>query len=127
MSVAEQGRKKILIVDDEESVCVGMREMLNDAGYSAFYATDGKGAINAVADAEYSLIFMDMIMPGMSGLETFRKIKEIKSGQRVVLFTGFFKEADKMIYQGIKEGMIDVFIRKPFYSDEIINTAKKYA
>ncbi|MEK6531780.1 MAG: response regulator [Deltaproteobacteria bacterium] len=125
--MAEQGRKKILIVDDEESVCVGMREMLNDAGYSAFYATDGKGAIKAMADAEYSLIFMDMIMPGMSGLETFRKIKEIKSSQTVVLFTGFFKEADKMIYQGIKEGMIDVFIRKPFYSDEIINTAKKYA
>ncbi len=126
MTVAQEERKKILIIDDEESVCVGMKEMLKDAGFNAFYATDGKRAIEAMSDSDYSLIFMDMIMPGMNGLETFRQIKKIKPGQRVVMFTGFFKEADKMIYQGIKEGMIDVFIRKPFYSDEIINTAKKY-
>jgi CheY-like chemotaxis protein len=118
---------KILVVDDEESVGIGMSEMLKDAGYSAYYVTNGKDALEAVKDTDYSLIFMDMVMPGMNGLDTFRKIKELRPNQRVVLFTGYFKEADKAIYQGIREGMIDVFIRKPFYSEEILNTAKKYA
>jgi len=46
---------------------------------------------------------------------------------RVVLFTGYFKDADKSIYEGVREGMIDVYIRKPFFTDEIVQTARKYA
>ena len=70
---------------------------------------------------------MDMVMPGMNGLETFRDIKKVSPGSRVVLFTGFFIDAENVIYQGIREGMIDEFIRKPFFADEIITTARKYA
>jgi hypothetical protein len=44
-----------------------------------------------------------------------------------VLFTGYFKDADRAIFQGVKEGMIDEFIRKPFFTEEIVLTARKYA
>lgn len=118
--------RKVLIVDDEETVGIGMSEMLKDAGFDATYVTSGKDAVERVKGADYPLIFMDMVMPGMNGLDTFRKIKELNPGTKVVLFTGYFKEADKAIFQGIREGMIDQYIRKPFYSEEIINTAKKY-
>lgn len=119
--------KKILIVDDEETVGIGMSEMLKDAGFDASYVTNGKEAVEAMGEKPFGLVFMDMVMPGMNGLETFRSIKRLNPGTRVVLFTGHFKDADKAIYEGVREGMIDEYIRKPFFSDEIIQTARKYS
>lgn len=128
MNVAEKAdERKVLVVDDEETVGIGISEILKDAGYDAAYVTSGRDALKALEGTRYSLIFMDMIMPVMSGLETFRKIKHISPRSRVVLFTGYFKDADKAIYQGVKEGMIDEYIRKPFFAEEIVHTAKKYA
>ncbi|MBI5641887.1 MAG: response regulator [Deltaproteobacteria bacterium] len=123
----EKEPKNILIVDDEESVGLGMSEILKGAGFKAFYVTSGKDALEEVLKSRYSLVFMDMVMPGMNGLETFRKIKEISPVSKVVLFTGYFKDADTAIYQGIKEGMIDEFLRKPFFAEEIITTAQRYS
>ncbi|HAO94223.1 MAG: hypothetical protein A2X99_08340 [Deltaproteobacteria bacterium GWB2_55_19] len=120
-------RGNVLIVDDEETVGIGMSEMLKDAGFHAVYVTNGAEAVREAQKSQYSLVFMDMVMPGMNGLETFRDIKKVSPGSRVVLFTGFFIDAENVIYQGIREGMIDEFIRKPFFADEIITTARKYA
>ncbi len=118
--------RMVLVVDDEETVGIGMSEMLKDAGFNAFYVTSGKDALEAFNKNSYSLVFMDMIMPGMNGLETYRHIKKLNPQTKVVLFTGYFKDADKAIYEGVREGMIDVSIRKPFFTEEIVNTAKKY-
>jgi len=120
-------KKRILVVDDEETVGIGMSEMLSDAGYESGYVTSGSEALDAMRKAQYSLVFMDMVMPGLDGLETFRHIKEINPDTPVVLFTGYFKDADSAIYEGVREGMIDEYIRKPFFSEEIIKTARKYA
>ena len=122
-----QMEKKVLLVDDEESVGIGMSEMLKDAGFDARYVTSGPEAVKEVENVEYSLVFMDMVMPGMNGLETFRLIRRRKPETRGVLFTGYFKDADKAIFDGVREGMIDVYIRKPFFHDEIVSTAVKYA
>ncbi|MBI4948821.1 MAG: response regulator [Deltaproteobacteria bacterium] len=120
-------KPSILIVDDEEAVGLGMSEILKDEGFEAAYALNGKDAVEAMNAKSYSLVFMDMIMPGMNGLEAYREIKRIRPQTRVILFTGFFKDAEEVIMQGIKEGMIDEFIRKPYFADEIIRSARKYA
>ena len=125
--MAAEKLKNILIVDDEETVGIGMSEMLRDAGFDASYVTSGEKAIEAMSLRPYGLVFMDMVMPGMDGLETFRSIKKLNPDARVILFTGYFKDADKSIYEGVREGMIDVYIRKPFFTDEIVQTARKYA
>ncbi|MBI5902026.1 MAG: response regulator [Deltaproteobacteria bacterium] len=126
MSAAEID-KRILIVDDEETVGIGMSEMLKDAGYEAKYVTSGKEAVEEVRHFRYSLIFMDMVMSGMNGLETYRQIRKFNQDARVVLFTGYFKDADRTIYDGVREGMIDLSIRKPFFAEEIVKTARKYS
>ncbi|MBZ0219438.1 MAG: response regulator [Candidatus Methylomirabilis sp.] len=125
--VPETKQRKILVVDDEETVGLGMSEILRDEGFEAAYAVNGIEAVEAVKDSHYSLIFMDMIMPGMNGLETFREIRKIRPAAKVVLFTGYFRDAEDAILQGVKEGMIDEFIRKPYFADEIVRSANKYA
>ncbi|MBI5642170.1 MAG: response regulator [Deltaproteobacteria bacterium] len=117
---------KILVVDDEETVGIGMSEILKDEGFEAAYAVNGRDAVEAVKDKSYSLIFMDIIMPGMNGLEAYRAIRKIRPTAKVILFTGYFRDAEEAILQGIKEGMIDEFIRKPYFAEEIIRYARKY-
>ncbi len=120
-------RAKILVVDDDEAVGIGMRELLSDEGFEAAYVLSGADAVDAVSKEDYNLVFMDIVMPGMNGLEAFRRIRKVRPGARVVLFTGFFRDAAEAIRQGVEEGMIDEFIRKPYFADEIIRTAAKYA
>jgi len=116
----------ILIVDDEESVGLGMSEMLKDQGYEAEYVVNGEEALDAVKERDFSLIFMDIIMPGMNGLETFREINRVRPGATVILFTGYFRDAEDVILKGVEEGMVDEFIRKPYFADEIIRSVHKY-
>jgi len=125
MSELDGKPKHILVVDDEETVGIGMSEMLRDAGFNATYVTDGEEAVKRVSENPVSLVFMDMMMPRMSGLETFRKLKRIRPDVKVVLFTGYYRDVDRAIHEGVKEGMIDVYIRKPFFAEEIVETAKR--
>lgn len=120
-------RSKILIVDDEETIGIGISEILKDEGFEAAYVINGKDAVEAVRNNGYGLVYMDIVMPGMNGLDTFREIKKVKPAAKVILFTGYFKDAENVILQGIKEGMIDEFIRKPYFADEIVRSARKYA
>jgi len=119
-------RSGILIVDDEESVGLGMSEMLKDVGFEAAYVINGKEALKAVREKTFSLIFMDIIMPGMNGLETYREIAKISPDTTVILFTGYFRDAENVILKGVQEGMVDEFIRKPYFADEIIRSVQKY-
>lgn len=120
-------RGRVLVVDDEETVGVGMSEILKDEGFEASYVVCGRDAVAAIMDKGYNLVFMDMIMPEMNGLDTFREIKKLRPDTKVVLFTGYFRDAEDVILQGIREGMIDEFIRKPYFADEIVRSARKYA
>lgn len=117
----------VLVVDDEETVGIGISEILEGAGFSAGYVTSGKEALSAVMSGMYSMVLMDMVMPGMNGLDTFRELKKAAPEIKVILFTGYFKDADKVIFEGVREGMIELFIRKPFFADEIVEAARKYA
>lgn len=117
---------KILVVDDEESVGLGMSEILKYDGFDASYVLSGVEAVKAVKESPYKLIFMDIVMPGMNGLDTYRKIKALSPDTKVILFTGYFRDAEGVIMQGVEEGMIDEFIRKPYFADEIVHIAGKY-
>src|SRR3972149_6088764 len=88
----KKSKTSVLIVDDEESIGLGISEILKD-----------------------------------EGLDAFREIKKIRPGAKVILFTGYFRDAESYIAQGVKEGMIDEFIRKPYFADEVIRSAKKHA
>ncbi|MBD3320992.1 MAG: response regulator [Chitinivibrionales bacterium] len=112
-------RARVLLVDDEEVVRMSAMKVLNKAGFDAVPCKDGAEALQ-VYEKEWKkldIILLDMIMPGIGGKETFRKIREINSDARVIISSGysFNNEAQTIIDEGAR-----CFIQKPYNIDELV-------
>lgn len=81
--------KKILVVDDEENICMLYKEELEDMGYEVTTARDGASAIAALEERPFDLVTLDMRMKGMDGIETLRKMKEMNSKLPVVISSAY--------------------------------------
>nr|MBF0223085.1 response regulator [Desulfobulbaceae bacterium] len=81
--------KNILLVDDEDSIHLLYREELEEEGYSVASAFTGKEALAKLAEASFDLVILDINMPGMSGLEALRKIKEVNPALPVILSSAY--------------------------------------
>lgn len=66
---------KILVVDDEKLLVKGIKFNLENEGYSVDACYDGETAVQMAASGEYSLIILDLMMPGLDGLEACQKIR----------------------------------------------------
>jgi UDP-3-O-[3-hydroxymyristoyl] N-acetylglucosamine deacetylase len=78
----------VLVVDDEASIRRSLEGVLKDEGFSVVLAEDGESAIRTLMHTRPALVLLDIWMPGMDGLETLRKIKEIHSDLPVVMISG---------------------------------------
>jgi len=85
--VAKQ--EKILIVDDEEVILELFKEVLRKHGHRAITAKDGSEALELVKQQDFSLVFLDLKLPGMDGAELFRNIRLIRPDLQVVIITGY--------------------------------------
>ena len=81
--------KKILLVDDEESIHLLYRAVLEEEGYKVHCALSGKDSLQKSKIVSPDLIILDINMPGMNGIEVLRQIKEIKPKMPVVLSTAY--------------------------------------
>jgi len=79
--------KKILIVDDEKPVCDMLEKFLIKKGYETVIALSGEEAIRKVNEERPHLILLDIRMPGMDGIETLKKIREIDKKVGIVMIT----------------------------------------
>ncbi len=109
---------QILIVDDEAGIRTVLAGILEDEGFVVETAQDGYQAIELAKESVYSLIFMDMKMPGINGLETYREVKRVSPGTIVVMMTGFTLE--ELVSDALKEGAYAVLF-KPLDMGQIIN------
>ncbi|MDI6792830.1 MAG: response regulator [bacterium] len=112
----------ILVVDDEEGVRQITGEILKFEGYNTTLANDGYEAIEKVKTTVFDIILLDIMMPGMNGLETFLKVKNICPQTVVILMTAY--AAEILIKEAIKEGVFDV-IYKPFSIAVIIGVVER--
>jgi putative nucleotidyltransferase with HDIG domain len=108
--------KKILIVDDEPSICDILEKFLKKRGYDVFRASDGKKAMALVESTSIDLIVSDIKMPGMSGVELLQKLREKGKTMPVLITTGF-PTLDTAI-EALKLGAYD-YLTKPFHLEEI--------
>src|SRR5512140_2575641 len=78
----------ILIVDDEESVRKSLADVMRDEGYEVVTAASGREGIDLLNEAQPALALLDIAMPGMDGIETLRRFREIRPDLPVIMVTG---------------------------------------
>ena len=81
--------KKILIIDDEDSIHLLYSEEFEEEGYEVYGALSGEDALNKLNDISPNLVILDINMPGMDGIEVLRKIKEINPNLPVILSSAY--------------------------------------
>lgn len=108
---------KILVVDDEQVMRDLFKRVLSLKGYSVTAVDSGKESVEKVKANGFDIAFVDVVMPVMDGVETFRALKEANPKLHVVMMTGFAVE-DK-IREAMKNGAMD-YLYKPFDIVEIM-------
>lgn len=85
---------KVLVVDDESSVRDLLKDLLKKEKYSVQSAPSGEEALDIINKEDFDIVLLDIKLFGMSGLETLKKIKEVKPNCAVIMTTGFGYDED---------------------------------
>lgn len=110
----------ILLIDDEEIIRMTSGEILNELGYEVLSAASGDEGMALLKknNDSISLVILDMSMPGKSGLDIYKEIKEFHPATKVLLTSGYKEDeqTEKML-----NSTNDGFIQKPYTIDELNN------
>jgi len=107
---------KVLVVDDNKEFCQNVVDILELKGYEAVAAYDGYKALELVKQDGFDLVLMDIKMPVIDGVETFKKLKEIAPDTPVIMITAYTVE--DLIREALKEGAF-ASLKKPLDFDEL--------
>lgn len=114
--MAQGVQKIILIVDDDEALREALRKILEDDGYGIIVAASGEQAIEILREHPVDLMLTDIRMPGMSGLDLLKKVREIHSTLGVIILTGY-GEIESYI-EAMHFGALE-YLSKPFKANEL--------
>jgi DNA-binding response OmpR family regulator len=108
--------KKILVVDDESSLVKLCQIVLENAGFEVRGAYSGKQALNLLNDEMPDLILLDVMMPGMNGIELCREIRNNQEGQRVYIVMYTADSSDSTRKCSMEAGANDLITKEiPIY------------
>jgi DNA-binding response OmpR family regulator len=107
----------VLVVDDDPTISDVVRRYLEQDGYCVRLAADGLQALAAVAADRPDLVVLDLMMPGLDGLEVCRRLRRQLPDLPVVMLTALGEEADRVI--GLEVGADD-YVTKPFSPRELV-------
>ncbi len=109
--------ERILIIEDEESLAIGIRDALRRKGFEADVVHDGREGLEAARSGRYDLIVLDLMLPGMAGLDVLETLRRERCDVRVVILTAKGDESD--VVRGLELGADD-YLRKPFSPSEFV-------
>jgi len=112
----------ILIIDDEPVIRELLFDVLSRKGYRVDTAEDGAKGLERAESRKYDIVFTDMRMPGLNGVEVYKKLKAISPESRVIVMTGYGLE--QMIQEALSLGAF-ADIRKPFDLKLIYNLVEQ--
>ena len=110
---------KLLLVDDTPENLKVLRQTLEAEGYSILVATSGEAALRVVPRAHPDLILLDVMMPGMDGFETCRRLKQDGTTQGIPVIFITARAETEAIVAGFRAGGVD-YVIKPFQADEVL-------
>jgi two-component system, NtrC family, nitrogen regulation response regulator NtrX len=112
----------VLIVDDEEGIRESLSDILEDDGYGILTSGSGEEAIKALRAQNPDLVFLDIWLPGMDGIQTLKEIKEINPDLPVIMISGHGNI--ELAVKATKMGAYD-FLEKPLSLDRILLATKR--
>ena len=118
-------KPKILLVDDEALVLLGFSEEIKSKGYYVRTASSGKEAVRMAKEEKPDIVFTDLVMQEMDGVEVCREIRQLYPETEVVLVSGHPVEIDKRILEFLKAGGKEMYLRKPLLEDELVEAIEK--
>ncbi len=108
----------VLLVDDEEEFVDALAERLSMRGVNVRTALNGEAALELLSQKTPQVVLLDVLMPGMGGLETLRAIKASHSEVKVILLTGHGSTRDGI--EGMRQGAMD-YLMKPLKIEELMS------
>jgi len=118
-------KKKILIVEDEESLLKLESILLTSRGYEVKGVADGKAALTAVMEVKPDLVLLDIMLPEVDGFEVCRQIKSNEATKHIPVIMLTAKKSREDMARGEQVGA-DWYITKPFKSAMVIETIQRF-
>lgn len=109
--------QKILVVEDEQALALGVRDALQHAGFEVEVLHEGSGAVEAIKEGRFDLVVLDLMLPGKNGLDILRELRAEQHDVRVLILTAMADEKD--LLKGFEAGADD-YMAKPFSPAELV-------
>jgi DNA-binding NtrC family response regulator len=109
--MTKTGKNRILVVDDEPRVCKSIRQVLLREDCEVAMALSGEEALRLEAEAPHDVMIVDLMMPGLSGLDLLKMLRAKNPKARIIMITGY--PTMKNTLQAMQLGALD-FLPKPF-------------
>jgi two-component system response regulator (stage 0 sporulation protein F) len=116
-------KKRILVIDDDEPISRLFKETLEKNNYHVLTSDNGSMAVKLVKSWTFDLIFLDLKMPDMNGVETFRRIRRIDKSVPVVIISGY--TASELLRKALKQAPFGV-MKKPFGAKDILRSTENF-
>ena len=111
-------KTNILVVDDLKSSRLTLGGILEDEGHNVVLAENGYQAIEAAKHVPFDLVFMDIKMPGINGVQTFREVKKVNPQAAVIMMTAY--SVEDLVREALEEGAYAV-VYKPFDMEHVVS------
>ncbi len=118
-----KGSALLLIVDNDMATCETIRDLLEEKRYRIAKASSGEDAIKMVKKRHYDLVFIDITLPIMNGLETYLTLKKIRPVIKVIMMTAYRQEVQELVEEAIDNNAY-ACLYKPFDVDNMLKLVK---
>ncbi|MCG8456017.1 MAG: response regulator transcription factor, partial [Holophagales bacterium] len=108
---------RVLVVEDEESIRAGLCDVLAFHGYAPAAVETGEEGLRRALDEDFDLVLLDVMLPGLSGLEVCRRLRGERPGLQILMLTA--KGAEDDVVMGLRSGADD-YVTKPFSVRELV-------
>lgn len=113
---------RVFIIDDDRDHAESVADVLGMRGFATELAFSGEAGLQRFREADFDIVFMDVKLPGMNGVETFFEFRKLKPDVKVMLMTGFSLE--QLVAQAVENGALGV-LRKPFEVKELLDVLEQ--
>ncbi len=113
---------RVFIIDDDRDHAESVADVLGMRGFETELAFSGEAGLARFRESSFDIVFMDVKLPGMNGVETFFEFRKLKPDVKVMLMTGFSLE--QLVAQAVENGALGV-LRKPFEIKELLDVLEQ--